>query len=244
MKTNPFWAQLKFEMRASSIVFIYPFTFGFQSWGLVFQATHSGTPVFASGIGIFMVISFSYMLLFQGGTFGARQSGSTWQRTLEFPFTQAISRRTLYGAKMALLGGLVLLTFLPGIFYGFLPFARKVSSSAGGCFSTALILYISSLVLLACYSAILLATQKIRWCQRVLPIAFILAPCLMVFKELAWLLTGADRHQASHISPSTLQGGVSWAKTNPTEFLIGAVLVVMPALWFGCRRFVAQEVIE
>lgn len=263
-----FWTLVKFEALASLVLLIYPLIFGGQFW---FMAKTSSPDAFllVRAFSLCVVTLLSFSVLFQGGTFGFR-GNLALQRTLEFPFTRAISRKAVYGAKMTLLFSLIALTLIPGNFFGFMHPDRKVQLFASWDVNGSNEMmrtfylshfqgatesrtpYMSTLILphAQAQGVMLLSGMVVLFAS--IYAALMLGttrfrrfqrvfPMLMLFSPIL-LMINSSSHLSTHdlLADQCLAWGVAHAATS---LIVGTGLVAL-AIWFAGRKFVEAEVLD
>ena len=256
MKLDHYWVLLKYE--AGFLLFAAGFPI-FMGWNMSRMSEF--------GVGAFMLvlmIAWGYTYVFQKGSFGFRQGNAAFVRPLEFSFTRAVCRKTLYAAKITLFSGFVLIYPVYLYFYSLQHPARTLNfcgaeqndasfylSHFPGAFiqesgkllvivlphgniETGLFLLLATVPLAAAYQALLLGTLRFRWCQCLIPIGMFLASIAFPFSQL--IRTGNR--------PPLFDQALGWTVLHPLLFVCLVAAVVVPALRFGCARFAAQEVSE
>ena len=101
MKTNHFWALLRLEASFYARFIFFPLIFAAEV--VMFSAmTYLDGTLLAAMLSLFggIAIFWSYGFLFQDGRMGYRCAERNYAtRTLEFPFSRAFDRRTIFGAR-------------------------------------------------------------------------------------------------------------------------------------------------
>jgi cytochrome bd-type quinol oxidase subunit 1 len=99
----------------------------------------------------------------------------------------------------------------------------------------------------AFYQAIMLSTLRFRWFQRSFPmVSIFVAPAVLFgwffYAVRRWQHSGTPRQFPTALAPSDWI--IAALTAHPLRLVAVALVVIIGALTFGCRRFINQEVVN